>query len=193
MEKIISDKTSVMEETISDGIPVLVKKGEELRTINIVFKNKKRGRYAPLSTMTPMQKKALENYQKGGCALGTKTQSAIDAGYAPSGASNIMNRILAREEIIKAIEEKCPKGSADKIATVLVEGMDAIHPLAKGEKADHMARISASKELNKIKGVYPASKIEVEERKMVLHLTPSDAIAMEKFKRLRNEPRPDPI
>lgn len=190
----MSDGTSVMEEIVSDGIPVLVKKGEKKVTVNIVFKNKKRGRYAPLSTMTPMQKEALENYKKGGCAPGTKTQSAIDAGYAPSGASHVMNRILARSEILDAIEDKCGvEGSAGRVATVLVEGTKAIHPLAKGEKADHMARISASKEINKIKGVYPSTKIEVEEKKMVLHLTANDAIAMAKFKKLRNEPNSDPI
>lgn len=181
------------EEIISEGIPVLVKKGEELRTVNIVFRNKKRGRYAPLSMMTPMEKEALQNYMKGGCAPGTKTQAALDASYAPSSAPKVINRIMARTEILDAIEDKCPKGSADKVATVLTEAMDAIHPLAKGEKADHMARISASKELNKIKGVYPSTKIEVEEKKMVLHLTAKDAIAMAKFKRLRNEPSPDPI
>lgn len=186
-------KEEEYEEIISEGIPVLVKKGEEVRTVNIVFRNKKKGRYAPLSMMTPMQKEALRNYTKGGCAPRIKTQSALDAGYAPTTAPKVINRILSRTEILDAIEEKCPKGSADKIATVIVEAMDAKHPLSKNDMPDHMARISASKELNKIKGVYPSTKIEVEEKKMVLHLTPSDAIAMEKFKRLSNESSPDPI
>ena len=184
------------EEVTFEGIPVLVKKGEELRTVNFVFRSKKRGRYAPLSTLTPQRKQALQNYMDGGCAPGTKAKSAVDAGYPYSngGASNVINRIMAREEIVKAIEKECGKdGTAGRVAKVLVEATKADHPLAKGKKPDHMARISGAKEINKIKGVYPSTKIEVEEKKMVLHLTANDAIAMDKYKRLRNESRPDPI
>ena len=185
-----------MEEIIeAEGIPVIVRKGEELKTVRVVFRNRKRGRDAPLSKMTPLQKQALKNYIDGGCKPGTKTKSAEDAGYAVgSGASKAINRIMARKEIVDAIEEKCGEGgAAERVANVIVDATEALHPLAKGEKPDHMARLKGAQEINKIKGVYPSQKIEVEEKGVVIHLTPRDAVAMEKYKRLRNATGRDPF
>jgi len=103
-----------------------------------------------------------------------------------------MDRLLVgRKPIVKNIEEKCQakhkKGADEKVAEVLVGQLEAVHPLAKGEKKDNLAIISAAKEINKIKDTYPPKKIDIREVGFHLHFTPDDIEAAKQYRELTNE------
>ncbi|MCK4792078.1 MAG: hypothetical protein KAV87_50580, partial [Desulfobacteraceae bacterium] len=147
-----------MKEIVVNGIPVLINEREKPpRTIRIRVK-KRRFRDMPFSALPQRSKQALGNYALLGCDPKRKKEAAEAAGYSASpdnhgGAAQAMNRILERRPIINKIEEKCMKkhqiGADEKVAEVLVEQLDAVHPLAKGEMKDNLAVLSAAKEINK--------------------------------------------
>ena len=179
-----------MKEIIVNGIPVLIREREKPpRTIRIRVK-KRRLKDMPFSALPQRSKQALSNYVDLGCDPKMKKEAAEGAGYSASpdnhgGAAQAMNRILERRPIIKKIEDKCmerhQKGADEKVAEVLVEQLDAIHPLAKGEMTDNLAVLSAAKEINKIKDNYPAKKLDVREVGFHLHFTPGDIEAAKQF------------
>jgi hypothetical protein len=177
-----------MKEVIVDGIPVLIKERERPpRTIRIRLK-KKRFKDMPLSDLSQRPKQALKNYVELGCDPKKKKEAAEGAGYLPGHGASVraMDRILERREIVNKIEEKCKekhqKGADEKVAEVLVEQLDAIHPLAKGEMTDNLAVLSAAKEINKINDNYPSKKIDIREVGFHLHFTSSDIEAGKQFK-----------
>ncbi|GAH43718.1 unnamed protein product, partial [marine sediment metagenome] len=142
----------------------------------------------PFSKLDSRQKQALENYEALGCDPKSKKEAAVAAGYSdkPCVAVRAMDRLLERRPIVKNIEDKClakhKKGADEKVAEVLVDQLDAVHPLAKGEKKDNLAILSAAKEINKIKDNYPAKKIDIREMGFHLHFTPDDIEAAKQFK-----------
>ena len=178
-----------MKEIIVNGIPVLINEREKPpRTIHIRMM-KRSIKDMPLSKLRGRPKQALVNYVKLGCDPNKKKEAAEGAGYSPNrhgGAVEAMNRILENRQIIGKIEEKCierhQKGADEKVAEVLVEQLDAIHPLAKGEMTDNLAVLSAAKEINKIKDNYPAKKIDIREMGFHLVFTPGDIVAAKQFK-----------
>ena len=178
-----------MEEILVNGIPVLIKEREKPpRTIRIRVKER-RYKDMPLRALPSRPKQALKNYVDLGCDPTKKKEAAEAAGYAPNNhgsAIQAMNRVLERRPIVKKIEEKCMKkhqiGADEKVAEILVEQLDAIHPLAKGERKDNLAVLSAAKEINKIKDNYPAKKLDVREVGFHLHFTPGDIEAAKQFK-----------
>ena len=158
------------------------------RTIRIRVKPRKY-KDMPLRALPPQPKQALKNYVDLGCDPGKKREAAVAAGYSlnrSGGPVEAMNRILESRAIINKIEEKCIKkhqvGADEKVAEVLVEQLDAIHPLAKGEMTDNLAVLSAAKEINKIRDNYPSKKIDVREVGFHLHFTPGDVEAAKQFK-----------
>lgn len=180
-----------MEEILVNGIPVLIKERERPpRTIRIRVKPR-RYKDMPLRALPSRPKQALKNYVDLGCDPTKKKEAAEGAGYPvspanPQGAVQAMNRILERRPIVKKIEEKCMKkhqiGADEKVAEILVEQLDAIHPLAKGERKDNLAVLSAAKEINKIKDNYPAKKLDIREVGFHLVFTPGDIQAAKEFK-----------
>ena len=180
-----------MKEILVNGIPVLIKEREKPpRTIRIRVKERKY-RDMPLRALPSRPKQALKNYAELGCDPRRKKEAAEAAGYSASpdnrgGAIQAMNRILERRPIVKKIEEKCmekhQKGADEKVAEILVEQLDAIHPLAKGEMTDNLAVLSAAKEINKIKDNYPAKKLDIREMGFHLVFTPGDIEAAKQFK-----------
>jgi len=185
-----------MKEIIVDGIPVLIKKRERPpRTIRI--RMKKRGKKflkdLPLSKLDPRQKQALENYAALGCDPKRKREAAEGAGYSDKHqvAVRAMDRLLKIRPILKNIEKKCQaiyeKGVDEKVAEVLVDQLEAVHPLAKGEKKDNPAIISAVKEINKIKDNYPPKKVDIREAGFHLHFTQDDITAAKKYWELTDE------
>ncbi len=177
-----------MKEIIVNGIPVLVKEREKPpRTIRIRVKER-RYKDMPLRALPSRPKQALKNYVDLGCDPTKKKEAAEAAGYAPDNhgmAIRAMNRILERRPIITKIEEKCmekhQKGADEKVAEILVEQLEAIHPLAKGEMTDNLAVLSAAKEINKIKDNYPAKKLDIMEMGFHLVFTPGDIEAAKQF------------
>ncbi len=185
-----------MKEIIVDGIPVLIRERERPpRTIRI--RTKKRGKKflkdLPFSKLDSRQKQALKNYAALGCDPKRKREAGVDAGYSDKGqvAVRAMDRLLERRPIIKNIEEECQakheKGADEKVAEVLVDQLDAVHPLAKGERKDNLAIISAAKEINKIKDNYPAKKLDIREVGFHLHFTQDDITAAKKYRELTDE------
>jgi len=182
-----------MQEIIVDGIPVLVKeKGRQPRTIRI--KLKKSGpmgvKNKPFSKLDSRQKQALVNYEALGCDPKRKKEAAVAAGYSDKhqGAVRAMDRLLERRPIVKNIDKECQakfkKGADEKVAEVLVDQLEAEHPLAKDGKPDNFARIKAAQEINKINDNYPAKKIDIREMGFHLHFDGGDITAAKKYREL---------
>jgi len=179
-----------MEEIIEvDGIPVLIKERERPpRSIRIKLKTRKI-KDMPLSRLPDRHKKALENVAVMG--IDKKKQAGTDAGFSESSALKTMGKLLERRPIVKKIEEKClakhKKGADEKVAELLVDQLEAEHPLSKEKKPDNFARIKAAQEINKIKDNYPAKKVDIREVGFHLHFTPDDIEAAKQYKELADE------
>ena len=178
-----------MPEIIVDGIPVLIRERERpprtirIRTISRKLKD------MPLSRLDGRQTQALTNFTELGCDPKRKKEAAEGAGYSAAnhgGAVQAMNRLLERRPIINKIEEKCIAkhkiGADEKVAEILVDQLNAIHPLAKGEMKDNLAILSAAKEINKIRDNYPTKKLDIREMGFHLVFTPGDIEAARQFK-----------
>ncbi|MCK4784535.1 MAG: hypothetical protein KAV87_12350 [Desulfobacteraceae bacterium] len=185
-----------MEEMIVDGIPVLIKeRGRPPRSIRVKMKKSgpKEVKYKPFSKLDSRQKQALTNYADLGCDLKKKREAAEAAGYSDKHqvAVRAMDRLLARQPIVKKIEEECQalyeKGKDAKVAQVLAEQLEAVHPLAKGEKKDNLAILGAAKEINKLSDNYPAKKVDVREVGFYVHFTGDDVTAAKEYRKLTDE------
>jgi hypothetical protein len=185
-----------MKEIVVDGIPVLIRERERPpRTIRI--RTKKRGKKflkdLPFSKLDSRQKQALKNYAALGCDPKRKREAAEGAGYSDKYqvAVRAMDRLLKIRPILKNIEKKCQakyeKGADEKVSEVLVDQLEAVHPLAKGKKKDNLAIINAAKEINKIKDNYPPKKVDIREMGFHLHFTPDDIEAAKQYRELTNE------
>lgn len=136
-----------------------------------------------IEKLKPQQKLALQNKFELGMS---NRQAAIQAGYEETNASRVLPRLLRRKPIVDELERQ---GVTDiKIASVIAEGLDAMHPI-KPEQPDHHARAKFVSEANKVKDNYPPKKVEIEEKSTRIVL--SDR-AYEKYledKRMREEER----
>lgn len=133
-----------------------------------------------IEKLKPQQKLALRNKFELGMS---NRQAAIQAGYKDgTSASHILPRLLQRKPIQDAL---IAKGITDfKIAEVIAEGLEAMHPL-RPKQPDHHARVKFVSEANKVLDNYPAKKIEVEEKSINIHLGKDDYIALREFEELR--------
>ena len=182
-----------MKEMVFDGIPVLIKEKERPpRTIRI--RAKKRGRKflkdIPFSKLSPQHKQALDNLSLMG--FGKKKAAAVYAGVPEHNALRTMDSLLVgRKSIVKEIEEVCQalygKGTDEKVAEVLVDQLDAVHPLAKGEKKDNLAILGTAKEINKLSDNYPAKKVDVREMGVHLVFGAADIKAAKQYRELTDE------
>ena len=178
-----------MKEVMVEGIPVIIKERERPpRTIRIKLMPRKI-KDMPFSRLPDRHKQALKNLAVMG--IDKKKEAGLDAGFLESSVSKTMNKLLERRPIVGKIEEKCQakhnKGADEKVAEVLVDQLDAIHPLAKGEMTDNLAVISAAKEINKIKDNYPPKRVDVREMGFHLHFTQDDITAAKKYRELTDE------
>ena len=185
-----------MKEIIVDGIPVLVKeKGRHPRTIRIKLKKSgpKGVKNKPFSKLDSRQKQALENYEALGCDPKKKKEAAVGAGYSDKHqvAVRAMDRLLERRPIVQKIDKECQtkfkKGADEKVAEVLVDQLEAEHPLSKEKKPDNFARIKAAQEINKIKDNYPPKKVDIREMGVHLHFDGGDIKAAKEYRELTNE------
>ena len=182
-----------MKEIIVDGIPVLIRERERPpRTIRI--RTKKRGKKflkdLPFSKLSPQHKQALDNLAVMG--FDKKKEAAIYAGIPEHNALRTMDSlIVGRKSILKKIEDICQakyeKGTDEKVAEVLVDQLEAVHPLAKGEKKDNLAILGAAKEINKLSDNYPAKKVDVREVGFYVHFTQDDVTAAKQYRELTDE------
>jgi len=182
-------------ETKVNGIPTLVNERDSFPgTIRI--RVKKRGiKHLKFSRLDKRQKQALMNLLEKGPPFTTKKKidAGVSAGYSdkPMVAVRAMDRLLERKEIVNKIEEACQKKyqkkADEKVAEVLVEQLEAEHPLSKEKRKDNFAIIKASQEINKLRDNYPAKKIDIREMGFHLHWTGDDVKAAEEYKELVGE------
>lgn len=167
------------------GIPIAIKRTDKMRKVRLRVKKTGRNRDLPLSEISHEHKQALENFIKNPIQ---KRKAAIDAGFHPDASTRVMDKLLSRKPIVDKIEEatKFKHGvSADeKVATVIVDTLDANHPM-KPESPDHKVRLEGAKEINKIRDNYPPKKIQQDTRAIHVHLTEDHLRRHEKFKKLR--------
>lgn len=174
-------KMTIREIREIDGIPVCLG-GERIMRYRRGKKPKPPMAELGIEKLKPQQKLALKNRFELGMS---NPQAAIQAGYAETSASQIIPRLLQRKPIQDALKER---GITDfKIAEVIAEGLEAMHPL-RPEQPDHHARVKFVSEANKVLDNYPAKKIEIEEKSIVIHLTKDDYVALKKFDDLRRRP-----
>ncbi|GAJ09829.1 unnamed protein product, partial [marine sediment metagenome] len=121
-----------------------------------------------------------------------KKEAAVYAGIPEHNALRTMDSlIVGRKSIVKGMEKlfqaKFGKGVDEKVAEVLVDGLDAIHPLAKGERKDNLAILGAVKEINKLSDNYPAKKIDVREMGVHLVFGAADIKAAKEYRELTKD------
>jgi len=173
-----------------DGIPVLVNSFDAgTKTVRIKVR-KRKIEEAPLSRLSQKAKKSLEVYQSLGCNPKLKKEAGMMGGYSESSAIQMMNKLLKRKPIREFLEKHSNFRFGipvdEKVALATLDALEADHPLAKGKKPDHMARLKAVQEINKLNDNYPTKKLEVEEKIAILHLDRGDVEAFEKYRKLKN-------
>lgn len=172
-----------MTEIIVDGIPVLLKREpcpDFIPFIKLTSKKPPKPK-----VLNERQKRALQLYSEMGARPENKKAAGEGAGYAPSSAVSCVNNALKQKPIVDALEKA---GVTDTvIAKTISEGLEATHPMSKENKADFNARAKFVSEANKIKNNYPAKRIEIEERGVVVHLSIDDETAIKQFYNMRGE------
>jgi hypothetical protein len=172
-----------MTEIIVDGIPVLLKREpipDFIPFIKLTSKKPPKPR-----VLNERQKLALQLYSEMGARPENKKAAGIAAGYAPDSATSCVSNALRQKPIVAELENA---GVTNKrIAKTISEGLEATHPMSKENKADFNARAKFVSEANKIKNNYPAKKIEIEEKGIIVHLTTDDETAIKQFYNMRGE------
>jgi len=136
--------------------------------------------------LNKQQRNALKNYDVLGAIPEVKKDAALAAGYSDGYALRAMDKLLQIRPIVKALEDA---GATDeRIANVIVEGLESEHPLKPGRKDPHAIH-KFVQEANKVKGNYAPTKIQAETKSqvMVVHLTAGNIEAFDKFTRMRAE------
>lgn len=171
-----------MSEVEVDGVPVFIDPSDKAK-LRFGYRTKRipKGKEAPFSKLTQMQKKALAN--KFELGMGNK-QAALEAGYSESNAHKILPALMKRKPIVEALHKKGI--SDDKIAQVIADGLDAMHPL-KPNQPDHNARAKFVREANSILDNYPPKKIQQDQRVIEIHLTGDDMRAIQKYEEMRKD------
>lgn len=172
-----------------DGVPVVVRISDVDRSKTQRFKPKSRKAFDyGIKRLSGRQRETLANIMKAGAVdSATKRQAAIDAGYHPDYAIQAADTVLQRREIVELLEKHGV--TQNKIAQVIAEGLEAMHPLTKTPKPDHHARHKFVQEANKINGNYAPTKIkgDFQGRVVHLHLTAEDFKAGEKYEQMRTD------
>ena len=136
--------------------------------------------------LNQQQRAALKNYKNLGATPEVKKDAAVLAGYSGQYAVKAMDKLLQSRSIVAALEKA--GGTDERIAQVMIEGLESEHPLKPGRKDPHAIH-KFVQEANKVKGNYAPTKIQTEGKQqvMVVHLTAGNIEAFDKFKRMREE------
>jgi len=139
-----------------------------------------------ITRLTKKQRRALTNYMEQG--FRNKRKALVGAGYSGLNPSRDMKRLMTRKPIIVELEKK---GINDeKIAQVMADGLEAMHPM-RPKLPDHHARVKFVSEANRILDNYPATKFQSEERIITITLTGDDIKALREFNEMRNKDAKD--
>jgi len=165
-----------------DGIPVVVGREKYYPLLRIHVRPRKL-KDKSFKNMNKQQREALQNIAEMG--IERKKEAVIAADYSEHNALSTANRLLQSKPIVDAL--RAADISDKKIAETIAAGLKAPHPLSKDGNIDYNAVAKFVREANTILDNYPAKKIQIDERSMVLHLTKEDALALSKFNDLRSE------
>jgi hypothetical protein len=188
---------------VIDGIPVLIK-GSDTRFTHRANKPLPRatrvakkwlGVKVPkmeLMTLRKQQRDALGHYMALGMDPMKKREAAIAAGYKNgSSTTQAIDRILAKPFVQTMIVQALEKEGVndEKIAQVISEGLEAIHPMARGKRKDFHAIHKFAVTALELKDAFPAKKtqLDVNKRVVTINLTSDDHAAFDKFQRMRKE------
>ncbi|MEA3420972.1 MAG: hypothetical protein U9Q97_04750 [Acidobacteriota bacterium] len=177
----MSTSGGMAEET--KGTPVLLK-GEPIPNfvpfIKLISKKPPKPK-----VLNERQKLALQKYSEMGADPKNKKAAGVAAGYTPGSALEAVNNVLKIKPIVDELNKA---GVTDKkIAKTISEGLEATHPMSKDDKPDFNARAKFVSEANKIKDNYPAKKLEIEEKGIIVHLNTDDERAIRQFYNMRDE------
>ena len=175
-----------MTEIIVDGIPVLLKREPVPDFIPFIKLSPKSPKKPPKpKVLNERQKRALQLYSEMGARPENKKAAGIAAGYTSSSATSCVSNALKQKPIINELGKAGVTN--EKIAKTISEGLEATHPMSKENKADFNARSKFVSEANKIMDNYPAKKIKIEERGVIVHLSTDDETAIKQFYNMRGE------
>ena len=165
-----------------DGIPVVVGREKYYPLLRIHVRPRKL-KDKSFKNMNKQQREALQNIAEMG--IERKKEAVIAADYSEHNALSTANRLLQSKPIVDAL--RAAQITDKKIAETIAAGLDAPHPLSKEGKKDYNAIAKFVREANTILDNYPAKRLEIDERQVILHLTKDDTEALSKFNNLRNE------
>lgn len=180
-----------MGEIVVNGIPSFVRRWDVDRGKTVRITPKKRGFVNfGIKRLNGRQKATLNDLMKkgetGDLSTAAKKEAGLVGGYSETYAVQAVNRLLERKPILDALEKA---GVTDeKIAHVILGGLSAEHPLAKGKK-DYHAIAKFVSEANRIKDNYPPTRVEQKKQEQVLivQVTGQDIAALEKVKSMRGQ------
>lgn len=170
---------------IVDGVPVVMSERNKtpIRTFRLKAVSRKT-RDKSLARLNSRQRRALEiHVLKNKADPKLKVASGTEAGFSPSYAGKAVSELMKRKEITYELEKMGINNQM--IAGIIKDGLEAMHPLAKTPMPDHHARHKFVGETNKLLDNYPSKKIEIDEKKAVLHLTVDDMRSLKEFSDLR--------
>jgi len=172
-------------------------KKEQLRRKGLLGKIPK----SEIRLLTMRQRDAMKNYIEAGLDPSKKAACAIAAGYSPTTTGQAIDNVLSKPFIRQRIAEALEKAgvSYDRIAQVIAEGLNAVHPTAdlrldpKTGKSyipkDHTAIERYLRDAIDLHDLRPETKIhkQVDKRIVTIHLTSADHEALGKYRRMRKE------
>jgi len=159
------------------------------KMVTIKLKRRKGIRELGIRSMPPQQKQAIKNLLTMG--FDRKKEALMAAGYSETNIARDSEALLRTRPILEALKKQ---GITEaRVAEVLNEGLKATHPMSKENKKDYKAIAKFVQEVNKILGVYAPTKIQSEEKRIVIHLSSEDARAHERIKNIRGENARDPF
>ena len=131
---------------------------------------------------TDKQKAFLRNRMAGM----NKRQAAVQAGYAPSTASIVAKRLTDKLSCNTIFLEECERQGLTVHAIVkeLKRGVTKAMDPHKPDQPDNFNRRSYTDMALKIYGAYPPTKIELDQRKLEIHLTPE---VLERIKEIKGD------
>lgn len=151
--------------------------------------------------LTLRQRAALKNFVEAGLDPAKKAECAIAAGYSPTTTGQAIDNVLSKPFIRQRIAEALVKAGVgyDRIAQIIAEGLNALHPTADlrfdpetGETyipKDHTAIERYLRDAIDLHDLRPETKVykQVDKRTVTIHLTAADDEALEKYRRMRKE------
>ena len=143
--------------------------------------------------LSARQRKALDRYVELGLDPAKKRAAAEGAGYPVKYAAQAMNRILDYPPVHKRIVDALEKAGVtdDRIAEVIFEGLDAVHPF-RPEQKDYATIEKFARQANQLRENFPETRIRMSKdtRQIVITMNIDDADSYKRYLALRGGSQP---